>query len=235
MAHTGCSRSTAITSRWMLLESVRGVDVGLDRQAHTRGRNLRVRHIELDARRLLESPIAHVAHDADDGQPGLRALTASSFEALSNRVFVRPEGSRHRLVDDRNRLPGAAVALVEHPATEQRHPHGLEVAERDDSLIGFRCSSIVGEGGVVDGRRTGSARARQGNAVAGPDFRDAWQPGHAPQHLLVEIPHLIGLRIPHRRNDDSHGENAGRIEPGVDRLKPHEALDEQTRADQQQQ
>ena len=56
-----------------------------------------------------------------------------------------------------------------------------------------------------------------------------------PQHLAIEASHLIGLRVSRGRNNNSHGEDAGRVEPRVDSLQPHEALDEQPGAHEQEQ
>src|SRR5262249_57851886 len=95
------------------------------------------------------------SRDADDSQPGF-ILRRADLDAFSYGVAVRPESSRHALVDDHDFFP-ACIALTEFASPFQRDAHRAEVVRRDSAITG---------GGGLRGREVAAFDGQIAVAVA---------------------------------------------------------------------
>src|SRR5262249_44297741 len=69
----------------------------------------------------------HVVHHADHFLPvGILPRPADAF---AYRALVRPEASRHRLVDNDDRRPLGCIGRSEEAALQQPNPEGLEIMQ----------------------------------------------------------------------------------------------------------
>ena len=82
----------------------------------------------------MERALAHVRHHADDLLQAFD-LPAES-DAPAERTLAREEAAGEGLVDDDHRRRAGAIAMVEGAAGEDRRAQYVEVAGRDDPLLG---------------------------------------------------------------------------------------------------
>ena len=82
------------------------------------------RLVQVGAWVAIEEVVVHVADHADNLAP---SLIAAEDDLVFQRVAIRPEPLRQRLIDDDHRRP-AFVPLGKYAATEDGNFEGLEVA-----------------------------------------------------------------------------------------------------------
>src|SRR5678816_4882353 len=100
----------------------------------------------------VESGATHVGHHANNGQEWRIARAVTIPESLADRIIVRPEALRHRLVDDDDLRRIAVVRGSERAAAAQRNTHHLEVVRRrgvewnlDVLLLGRHLTTVDAE------------------------------------------------------------------------------------------
>ena len=99
-------------------------------------RPLRVRDVHRGLRRQVERALAHVLHHADDLLHPLDL--PAEVDAPAERALAREEAVGEGLIDDDHRRCAGAIAIVEGAAGEHRRAQHVEVAGRDDPLLGER-------------------------------------------------------------------------------------------------
>ena len=117
----------------------RGRFLGVDasNEAEVSCRLLLEREIELRLRYFGQTPVLHVADDADDGHPRVRVRIADAADAkaTADGTLSRPIASRHRLVhedDERRRRP---VGSIERPAAHEADAHRIEVVPGNRPVV----------------------------------------------------------------------------------------------------
>ena len=87
------------------------------------------RQVHLVAGLLLEREMADVADDADDAP----LLRAPPEHVLANRILAGPQLSRHRLVDEHDRLARRPCRCGDVAAGAERNAHRRRIAVADDA------------------------------------------------------------------------------------------------------
>ena len=87
----------------------------------------------------LKSEQTHVTHDTNDGQPGLPVIER---DVGTDRITALPV-TRHRAVDDRNRLRCFPVRFREQPALNERDLQSVEVLAADDANVCRRAPFLI--------------------------------------------------------------------------------------------
>ena len=90
------------------------------------GRTLRERHEHLRDRFALQPLPPHVAHDADDCEPGMVGIPRAQLEPFAHWIVPWPRAPSHRIVDDRHRRSIGPIRDRKEAASEQRRPDGFE-------------------------------------------------------------------------------------------------------------
>ena len=89
---------------------------------------LRLRLEDLRHRRLLETAVVNVLHDADHRHPIIvLSSRVESFDPAADGILVPPIPARHRLVDQHNRWGITVVGVLEESAAQQRHTERLKI------------------------------------------------------------------------------------------------------------
>ena len=88
--------------------------------------------IDVRRRILADEVVLAVFCDADHL---IEEALAEKLEAFANRILIRPEPLRHRLVDDNDGRRVRLVAFGEIAPADERHAQRLEVLRRDDANL----------------------------------------------------------------------------------------------------
>src|SRR5262245_62959245 len=75
----------------------------------------------------VQSVVLYVSNYSGDRQPGKRPLRAADLDAFAERVFIRQENSRKRLVDDRYTERVLTVTVVNQSSGAKRNAHRAKI------------------------------------------------------------------------------------------------------------
>ena len=165
--------------------------------------------------------IAHHAHDLK-----LFVFRAVILDVLADRIFAGENFLRGGFIDDRDERRALRVVLVEVAAAQKRDAHRLEIIRRGDADVG---AVFLGAAGAIESARAVSAGERK--PAHGGDPFDTRHPRQALDDLLIELNLAVFFGRGGRAN--TKYEEAIGTESGIDLRQVREALDHQTRADQQ--
>src|SRR5205085_12690503 len=88
-----------------------------------------------------QAVLLHVRDDANNRHP-LRCITAprpaAPAHTLADGVLIRPDATRHRLVDDRHWWRCLMITFGEGTACVERDTHRLKIARTDAAIVGVR-------------------------------------------------------------------------------------------------
>ena len=170
----------------------------------------------------------------DDADDRTRDVVFEHLDLFPDRILVRPETARHRLVDDENRRRVGAVLVAEKPAANQRDLGGAEIASCREIEEDLRLASGRGSG-AVEKRNPGRPGVTGKGQAA--DQRGGFYSGNLLdpiEDLLVKIPRRIGLGVLRARQTIFQGEQVLRLEPDVGLEQFAEAANQQAGRDQEQ-
>ena len=103
-----------------------------------RGENVRVLRegkINLRRFRFIQAVVLHICDDANNCG---RDLRSGQLHLLANRVFVRPEAARHRLVNDDHRRSVQLILRCKDAAPEHRNAQRVKVVRVSAIGLGAR-------------------------------------------------------------------------------------------------
>src|SRR5262245_17495517 len=104
---------------------------------HLRPGGLTIRAEKLPGRLPVQT-MFHVLRDSDDRQPGVARIEAADFDALPQRVFIRPISPGHCLVDDYHTWRVLRIQLCKLSPADQPDTHRLEVIWTNNAVSGAR-------------------------------------------------------------------------------------------------
>ena len=101
---------------------------------------LRERHVDHEARRLVQRPPIDISRHADHAQvgiaPGQRRRPTDHSDDLPHGVALRPESRGHLLADDDDRLPIVPISVRERTPLDNRNTGRSEEIGTDDRVVG---------------------------------------------------------------------------------------------------
>src|SRR5581483_6430239 len=169
---------------------------GAHGQVDVGDRPLAVRDVILHGRLAFEPVLFDVADDADELAPdGVALRVPLEADPLAQGVLVRPELSRHRLVNDRDGLRALHVAVVEVPAFDERDAHRLEVARAREPAVTPRRHLPGRHLTAFDGKTAARIHPAHRQAGREADRLDAGQGRDAFESLLVKAVNLRRLLV----------------------------------------
>src|SRR5262249_17883597 len=197
---------------------------------HMRQLLIREEHFRLGGR--LQTHLLYVADDADDRNPAISKIVRVGPESFAERVFVRPELARHRLVDDGDRLRLSAVVVIEKASLPQLDAHSFHVTHADLPALRVLSRPLLAP---FDRKAVGSSLPgqRDGGSVAGG--YDAGQRAHALQRLPIKSVPLRQFAVFIAREQRSEHKRVLWVDSDVQRPQPEKGPDQQSRADKQYQ
>ncbi len=121
--------------------------------------------------------IANVGGDRNDLSDGVvsvfRAKASTDQQSFAERIAVRPEALRHRLVDDRDAGRSGVVAWRKRAAAQDRNPQRLEITGGDEGPPGERVEGSSQRPAQDDERKLPDGFER--NAARRARNDDAWK------------------------------------------------------------
>jgi hypothetical protein len=158
---------------------------GFDDQGHLLVIELCDRHICRRNGFAAERGIADVAGDADDPSrhDGAGQIVLAEKQLLANRIAVRKELARERLVDDHDTGRVEPVVARKGPAPDQWYPQRVEELRRDCPPGAYRVKRPVERPARHDERQKALILERHA-AEAGRGGRHARLPAHAVDALV---------------------------------------------------
>src|SRR6185369_12892270 len=115
------------------------IDVGLDYQIpRIKEPELQVRQIGLWFWIRSQLNLPHVPGDANDIDPILIRFNLSNAKAFPDRIFVRPEGTRHRFTNHRDSRSCNYVLIAEFSSAQNRNGHCVEISGTDNPGNDYR-------------------------------------------------------------------------------------------------
>ena len=180
-------------------------------------------------RRRVQARAAHVGDDADDLR---RQLSHAGDQGAADRILAGKVPARERLVDDHDVRHARAVALVEVAPGANRNAERLEVSRRHEMTIRVRPLAHRRQRPAHHRDRRRRLSAGERHAIGQRRRRRAGQRRQALIELLVERDELLAV-VALRRQHQLRGEDAVRLEAGLDALEPGETGQQQAGADQQ--
>ena len=135
-----------------------------------RVRELRPWHVHDRLRIPVEASVTHITRDADDLPPGELHSRAEPFadrDPVGQRITVRPEPLRHRLIDDRHAGRAACVLIGEGAAPQDWNPERAEIGRRDRSEPAAAMERAVERTSLDDDRQPEATLERHAACRAG--------------------------------------------------------------------
>ena len=209
-----------------------GTAGGPDRDVEAGDRSLGDRGVELGLRAHAELGVADVAHDSDDLalDPG-RARARPEPDVLSDGVARGPESPGRGLARE-DRVRGAVPVLgTEEPPGDERNPERSEVVVARHAQL--RRGLVGAFGGAPDAHAAAEGKARQREPEDRRGRLRSGQSAHARQELPRELALAGFVRITGLGKGEVEREDLLGAEPRIDGREAREALDEETRADEE--
>jgi hypothetical protein len=194
-------------------------------------RILRARHEDLRDRIDARAAVPHVANDTDDGQPALPILVVVQPHAFADGLAVRPESSRHRLVDDGNGGSSGSVLCVEIAPARDWHAHGSEKIAAHDVEPGDVTAIRTRVRDIFHGERFLRATSQERWIGVHGRVQNTRQGCDGIQQLPYE--RFAARRIEVAlRQEQVRRDSLARVHAQIDPLQPDEALDQEAGANQ---
>ncbi len=174
--------------------------------------------------------VPRIGDDADDLCPGSGLALPAEARAGTDRVPATEVSRDKRLVDDDQTRSTGTVGFVEHPPSQQRDPHRVEIAARGHRREGARqrCTRSGAFHFDLPREEVGRRELRHH-----PGLRHARHRLDAPRQLLEERRHRLAGRVLLLRQRQAHRQDTLRIEPGIRRLHLQKTAHQQSGAEQQ--
>jgi hypothetical protein len=120
---------------------------------------LRVRHVNFERNIRRQAAVPDIADNADDFADRRVARLCRDVwaDAFADRVFVRKEAPRERLIDDRNAARFQIIARVEVAPFDQSNAQCAEVIRQD--ALAFNLWAVAGRDGPPFNVKFGSDAA----------------------------------------------------------------------------
>ena len=215
---------------------LRGIAVHADREPGVRRRHPAKGHVGAREQRILvvHFAVEEIGSDADDREPLVARVRTGHLEATAERLLIRPQLFRHRLVDDGERTLRVRFGIGEVPAAQDANVERAVQVRRDRGEPDVRLLALF-VGPALDGRASPAAAPAERDEVGRERRAHARQRFDAPDDVggaqgarLLRLIRVSGQEEPHRHQRRG-------LEAGVALLKGLEAPDEQRRAHQQHQ
>ena len=205
-----------------------------ERQATQQERPGRLEQWQVDrgARPGIERGLLDVAHDADDGKPGLILRTAEAdLEPLAEWILSWPDRTRQSIGDDRDAGRSVGIVLAEGAAAQQRNAHRRKVIGADGRLRHdeLRRALLC----VFDDEIAHQQIAADRQPVDGASVDDAGSAPEALRDVRRERAHLGRCRVRSFGQRHGDGQDVLCLEAGIDVRQAQEALHHQSRAGNQ--
>src|SRR5262249_42965320 len=134
---------------------------------------------------IVETRVAHVAHDSDDRAPLRRLLWVEQAQPPADRALARKEALRQRAVEDDDFGRVRSVALLECAAGDELGAERPEVIGSGADEVGK--APLGGDGGTpleIEARDALRGDGRQRRGAAGG--RHTWQAADLREHAREE-------------------------------------------------
>ena len=211
------------------------VDARADDERHHASRQLRVRNVDHRKDVNVERRDLDVLDDADDLVRRTR-ITDEHVDAFAERVFAGKEAPRRGLAHDVTRGESSwSAGVTSRPAT-----CGMPMVLKKPGVIGL--TSVLGP--FAGAGHWSIAAPVAGPHAAAPRHREKGDAGRlldarertdARERVREEAGSLRWRRVTNRRRLHARREHAVGVESRIDVLQAHEAANQETRADEQNQ